>query len=301
MLNGIHFLLTYTCNFGCDHCFLYCSPSAKGVFKLEQIKEILKDAESMKTVNSVYFEGGEPFLYYPLLKAGADAAINHGFDVGMVTNSYWATSVEDAIVWLKPLKEIGVSYLGLSDDKFHYGDREDTPPKNAHTACKAIGIDCSYFCIDEPTVQNLNSENGEKGEPIVGGNTVFKGRAVEKLTKGLPQKDWQCLKACNREELISPKRVHIDPFGHVHVCQGLVIGNVFEKPLSQIMKEYKAKAHPVVGPLVEGGPAGLAKKFNVPHQERFVDECHFCFLLRKSLQDEFPEYLAPRQVYGLQN
>ena len=30
MLTGIHFILTYTCNFECDHCFLYCSPKSKG-------------------------------------------------------------------------------------------------------------------------------------------------------------------------------------------------------------------------------------------------------------------------------
>ena len=31
----------------------------------------------------------------------------------------------------------------------------------------------------------------------------------------------------------------------------------------------------------------------------FVDECHYCFLVRRSLIDRFPEHLAPRQVYGL--
>lgn len=28
MLTGVHLLLTYTCNFACDHCFLYCGPEA---------------------------------------------------------------------------------------------------------------------------------------------------------------------------------------------------------------------------------------------------------------------------------
>ena len=32
MLTGIHFLLTYSCTSECDHCFLYCSPNAKGTF-----------------------------------------------------------------------------------------------------------------------------------------------------------------------------------------------------------------------------------------------------------------------------
>ena len=44
MLTGIHVLLTYTCNFECDHCFLYCSPRAEGTFTLEQIREVIEEA-----------------------------------------------------------------------------------------------------------------------------------------------------------------------------------------------------------------------------------------------------------------
>ncbi len=301
MLNGIHFLLTYTCNFGCDHCFLHCSPSAKGVFTLKQLEDIMENAVSMKSVDTIFFEGGEPFLYYPLMVEAMKSARNFGFEVGVVTNSYWATSVDDAVFWLKPLKDLGISYIGLSDDTFHYGNAEDTPPKNAHQACKQLDLDADFYCIDAPTVKTVGQTKGKKGEPIVGGNTVFKGRAVETLTEGLPQKNWQILRSCTREELINPRRVHIDPFGNVHVCQGLIIGNVFQTPLAKIMKSFDAAKHPVVGPLIEGGPACLAEKYKVPHKDQYVDECHFCYTLRKSLLDEFPEQLAPRQVYGLPN
>lgn len=299
MLNGIHFLLTYKCTFTCDHCFLSCSPSSQGVFTLEQLENIMLDGKKMESVNMVYFEGGEPFLYYPLMVEAMRKARELNYEIGVVTNSYWATSVKDAELWLKPLKELGVMHIGLSDDSFHYGLKEDTPPKNAHQACKNLGIDCDFFCIDEPSIKRNPDSNGKKGEPIVGGNTVFKGRAVENLTDGLPRKNWKGMNACTREELVKPGRVHIDPFGHVHVCQGLVIGNVYKTPLSELMESYNPSEHPIVGPLVEGGPALLAQKYKVPHQEEFVDECHFCYTLRKSLIEEFPEQLTPKQVYGL--
>ncbi len=301
MLNGVHFLLTYQCNFGCDHCFLYCGPGTEGVFTFDRLEEIMMDAKAMRSVDNIYFEGGEPFLYYPLLKAGLEAAQDFGFETGVVTNSYWATSVKDAKLWLEPLKKAGLSYIGLSDDPFHYGDQTDTPPKNAHRACQELGINCDYFCIDKPKVESATDRYGEKGEPIVGGSTVFKGRAVEKLVQGLPMKDWQGLTSCTREILDDPNRVHIDPFGNVHVCQGLVIGNVFEQPLSKLMKSFNPEAHPIIGPLMKGGPAQLAREYSIPHQERYVDECHFCYTLRKSLLDEFPQFLSPRQVYGLPN
>ncbi len=34
--------------------------------------------------------------------------------------------------------------------------------------------------------------------------------------------------------------------------------------------------------------------------EGYVDGCHLCYLLRRDLIDRFPEHLAPRQVYDLE-
>jgi hypothetical protein len=86
----------------------------------------------------------------------------------------------------------------------------------------------------------------------------------------------------------------------VHLCQGLSMGNMWETPLSKLIENYKADSHPICGPLVRGGPALLAKEYNIKHEEKYVDACHFCYLLRLSLIDRFPQYLAPRQIYGLE-
>ena len=67
MLNGIHFILTYACNYTCDHCFLYCGPNSQGTFTLTQIKQILDEAVKIGSIEWIYFEGGEPFLYYPIM------------------------------------------------------------------------------------------------------------------------------------------------------------------------------------------------------------------------------------------
>ena len=59
MLSQIHFLLTYSCNFECDHCFLYCSPKSEGTFTINQIKSVLDEALKIETIDWIYFEGGE--------------------------------------------------------------------------------------------------------------------------------------------------------------------------------------------------------------------------------------------------
>jgi hypothetical protein len=60
MLTGIHFLLTYRCNFECDHCSLYCSPRSKGTFTIEQVTQVLDEAKKIGiTTSSISIEPPE--------------------------------------------------------------------------------------------------------------------------------------------------------------------------------------------------------------------------------------------------
>ena len=298
MLEQIHFLLTYTCNYECDHCFLYCSPNAEGTFTLDQIQKVLNDAKNIKTVEWIYFEGGEPFLYYPLMLKGLQLAKAMGFKTGIVTNNYWATTIEDAKLWLKPIIESGIDDLSLSDDSFHQDDTDNNSAKIAAEAAKELGFSVNSICIEKPSIQ---APSDDKGAPVVGGGALFKGRAVEKLIDGLPTRPSDSFTECKHEELVRPMRVHIDSFGNVQVCQGISLGNMWQKPLSQIVKEYDATIHPICGPLISGGPSELAQAYDVKLDDTFIDECHYCYTVRRTLTKRFPEYLTPLQVYGISN
>lgn len=299
MLTGVHFLLTYTCNFECDHCFVYSSPRVKGTFTLNQIKGVFEELIKIGTIQQVYFEGGEAFLFYPFMIEGIRIARDKGFEVGIVTDAYWATTEEDAELWLKPLFELGISDLSLSDDSFHSEDGEESPVKHALAAARRLGMPVSVISVEEPRVEIEEDKEVAKGEPVIGGSIMFKGRAVEKLTKGLPTRLWRDFTECPYEDLRNPKRVHLDPYGNVHLCQGLSMGNMWQTPLSELVKNYDCDSHPICKSLVEGGPARIAQEYGVKHDNEYVDACHLCYALRLALLDRFPEYLAPRQVYGL--
>jgi organic radical activating enzyme len=298
MLTGTHFLLTYMCNMECDHCFVYSSPDSKGTFTINQIREALEELTKIVTVEWVYFEGGEPFLFYPLMVEGIKIANTMGFKTGVVTNAYWVTSEDDAMLWLKPLHELGISDLSISDDKFHYEEEKDNPAKMALAAANKLGMPVSSICIEKP---KLDSEiNRTKGAPVINGGVLLKGRAVENLIEGLPKRGFDEFKECSEEELRDPTRVHIDSYGYVHLCQGLVLGNMWETPLSVLVDTYDAEIHPICGPILTGGPVLLAKKYNVKHDKKYISACHFCYKVRQALLDRFPQYLAPRQIYGLE-
>ena len=299
MLNGIHFLLTYSCTYECDHCFLHCSPQARGTFTCEQLRQVFAEIERIPTVETVYFEGGEAFLFYPLLLEGLRMAAGLGLHAGIVTNAYWATSVQDAEIWLRPIRDIGIADLSISDDDFHRGTDGNHSAAWALAAARSLGIPCDAISIESPAPAPGPNDPPCKGEPVTGGAVLFKGRAVEKLTSGLPRRPCASLTTCPHEEIASPERVHVDCYGNVHICQGVSMGNMWRTPLSQLVRDYDARRHPICGPLVAGGPHALAAAHGLVLPDGFVDECHYCYEVRKALIDRFPAYLVPRQVYGL--
>ena len=293
MLNSIHFLLTYACNFECDHCFLFSGPRAGGTFTVEQLRAALEAAAEVGTIESVFFEGGEPMLYFPLLQEGIRTARRLRLKTGIVTNSYWATSTEDAALWMKELQEAGLDSLTISDDGLHFGENAGVHAARVEAAAKALGIPADVICKQRPVVTDQAS--------LVSGGIKFRGRAARTMVAGLPLRPWEELTRCPYENLAGPDRVHADCFGTLHLCQGLSMGNYQRRSMKRVVAEYDPPAHPIAGPLLRGGPAELARAFGVAHDEGYVDECHLCFETRLSLRGRYPELLCPPQVYGVES
>jgi len=128
---------------------------------------------------------------------------------------------------------------------------------------------------------------------------MHRGRAAVKLTDGLPRQPWDSFTRCPYEALADPSRIHLDPFGNLHLCQGVAMGNVWERPLAQIIDEYNPETHPIAGPLLAGGPTELINRYNLSHEDGYVDACHLCYSAREDLRVYFPQILTPDQMYGV--
>jgi len=293
-LTGLHLLLTYQCTFECDHCFVFGSPSQCGTLTLAQIRQILQQAREAG-VSSIYFEGGEPSLYYATLLAGVREATKMGFKVGVVSNGYWATSLEDAIEFLRPFTGL-LEDLSISNDQYHYSEEQSQQARNAVAAANELGIPVGEICVAQPEDVNAASIRGQL--PESGAAVMYRGRAVEKLAPRAVHQPWDAFTDCPHEDLREPGRCHLDPLGNLHLCQGVSLGNVFETPLKEICARYEADAHPICGPLLNGGPAALVTEYALPHAESYADACHLCYAARLSLRERFPEILLPDQMYG---
>lgn len=296
--HSIHVLLTYQCNYECDHCFAWGSPWQTGVFTLAQLEDVYQQALALGTVNEFYFEGGETFLYYPILLQAVSRATELGFATGIVTNGYWATTEADALTWLRPLAEAGLDRIEISCDLFHGGKESDRAEHPGMAAARQLGLVTGSIAIDPPTGYR-DPETSVPGEAISGGGVMYRGRAVEKLSAGLPTKPWDSFTRCPYENLVDPGRIHLDPLGNLHICQGVVIGNLFTRPLAEIVNNYDPATFPIVSQLLTGGPAQLVRAFNLPHEAGYVDACHLCYTARENLRPDFTAVLTPDQMYGV--
>lgn len=294
-LTGLHLLLTYECNYECDHCFVWGGPSQNGTMSYETIELILGQAEDAGTIEWIYFEGGEPFLCYDLLCSGVQLAHERGFKPGIVSNAFWATSDEEALACLQPFAGI-VEDLSISHDIYHGSKEQPGQTHIARKAARQLGIPVDFIKVAGSEVSAEQAATGQY--PADESTVLYRGRAAEKLAARVQPKPWHQFTECKWEELCHPERVHVDASGNLHICQGISIGNLFESPLAEVIGGYDPCAHPIIGPILAGGPVELVNRYALPHEQAYADACHLCYTSRNRLRNRFPGVLTPCQMYG---
>lgn len=295
-LTGVHLLMTYRCTRDCDHCFVWGSPEQRGTMSIDSIKQILEQARDTGTVDRIYFEGGEPFQFYAVMLSGVRVASRMGFKVGIVSNAYWAVGPSDAVEYLGPLAGL-IDDFTISADWYHWSPELRLNVANACKAARELSIPFNVICILCP--EWLGADCDLEDIRVEQAPLMYRGRAAARLGPDVPKSPWLSFTTCEHEDLRNPSRVHVDPFGHVHVCHGIAIGNVLRDPLGEICQSYDPESHPVVGPLLEGGPVELALRYGLDHRAEYADACHACYDMRNALRGRFPDILTPHQMYGV--
>lgn len=298
MLTSIHVLLTYTCTLKCEHCFVFASPQASGKISPAKVSHLLEQTLSIKSIEWIIFEGGEPFLVYPLLLTSVKRARRLGFKVGVITNGYFGRSEEAAVRYLKPLVALGLDRIYISNDRFHYKNIIDSPAKRAIDAAVYLGLPTTLLKIDESAsqVQRQDLKNvhiTEEVHPL-----MMVGRAKGNINSDLSVADSRSFTYCPFKDLQDPDTIFIDPLGNAQFCQGISLGNIWINPLSDLMEQFDRGSHPIYGPLAHNGPKGLADEYRIIPMHQYQNACQLCYAVRRLLLSRFPEYLSPPQVYN---
>ena len=164
-------------------------------------------------------------------------------------------------------------------------------------AADQVGIPVGFISIAQPAALEVEAASGKL--PSGESGVMFRGRAAYKLASKVEHHPWHEFDECPYENLREPGRVHVDPFGNVHICQGISLGNVFQSSLIEISEEYDPDLHPITGPLLRCGPVALVEEYDLSHEEQYADACHLCDHVRRELRGRFPQILMPDQMYAV--
>ena len=114
---GVCIIMTDRCNAKCQICCFSCSPENNNVINETLMLRIIDQAREQKGVNYIGFSGGEPFLYYDLLKKGLIYAKKSGFHTSVATNGFWGKWTDDVLN--DRLKELPIDEMTISADCYH--------------------------------------------------------------------------------------------------------------------------------------------------------------------------------------
>ena len=96
-VNGLCLVVTDKCNAACDICCFSCSPEKGSVMDAHLMADVIDQAEGIDGLKYIGFSGGEPFLYYDLIRDGLARAKAKGFATSVATNGFWGAWPDDVL------------------------------------------------------------------------------------------------------------------------------------------------------------------------------------------------------------
>jgi organic radical activating enzyme len=266
-LRNIGFVMTYKCQVSCPHCIINAGPHRKEEMSLADAFDWIRQISAYRNsyIKVLSLTGGEPFYNFENLKKISSFGEEQDLLVSVVTNAFWASTIDQAVKVLKELPAIKM--LAISTDAYHQESIPFEKVKNAVYATKVCDIPYNIaVCTEneeEKEYKKILSMLYEITEPetVTTAVTFPAGRALERLgtlkhhTTEEPPKS-----ACSAGS--SPM---VFPSGKVIACIGpvididiphpLMLGNLRDRCLDEILDD--AELNPILHAIRIWGPRKL--------------------------------------------
>ncbi|MBU1221199.1 radical SAM protein [Myxococcota bacterium] len=287
-------LLTRKCLFQCAHCDVFSSPRSSDTFTPIQIRKLLQRLRNTG-ITDIIISGGEPFLYFPLLRYALNECRNNGFRTTVWTSGYWLSSRENLEINLKILAESGLNQLLISSDQLHLNEKILSSSDWLKSECAGFNISLGFSSHSWPeTGVKYTLKNGAL--PI-GGVAFIRGRGAQTTEAegniGILKYSINDLAQCPHQNLLEPEYLYFDFQGNIMPCPGISYGNIFKGNLQKTLSNEKLKENPFIRHILT---KGFIIDDNNSTLEKYADHCHACFKLRTHLRKAFPA-IFPEYYY----
>ncbi len=277
--------LTDRCTHACPHCFSSCSPAGRAVVSFPLARKWI---HHMATVapKRIVFTGGEPFLYFPVLRNLVHEASTRQLWPAVWTNGYWITGLEEFRLSLRYLADVGLRQLILSSDVFH-GDQPFTPMADQLApVATELGVELRFARV-APKEPHAPPDYLFEDHHILEGPVMFRGRAATECVAHQARWRLDDFDACPFLDFQSPRSLYLDARGFINICPGLPLADLKAVSLKKFFADFDLERHPFARAIAAGGPRRLAADFGLDGEDvprGFVDFCHACWTLRQRLQ-----------------
>ncbi|AKT40989.1 radical SAM protein [Chondromyces crocatus] len=119
MIETIVLHYTDRCNIECAHCCVSSGPKRTTKFEPAAARDLIQQAAALG-IGAVKFTGGESLLFPEEILELTRLAGSLGLEVGVVTNGFWAPTVEAGKAFLEPFVASGLRELDVSVDVWHW-------------------------------------------------------------------------------------------------------------------------------------------------------------------------------------
>jgi hypothetical protein len=130
-------------------CCFSCNPHNKTLLDKELVKDYIRQAAEIKTVEHIAFTGGEAIIYFDVLRECMEYAKSLGLYSTLVSNGFWAKNYDEGYKKIAALKESGLRSISLSIDKFHQEFVPVESVRNALEITRKLGV------LSEVTLMDL--------------------------------------------------------------------------------------------------------------------------------------------------
>lgn len=311
-------LFTYRCTINCKHCLFNCSPWQPDVcVSIEDGVEFLRQLRATDRV--IHIAGGEAMMYYDQMLIICRIASNEGKAPHFFeTNASWCTNDDVTRRRYEEMKQAGILGVYISADPYHQAF------VSPQSRLRAYKLAVEIFGRENVAASDLSLEQLSELRSIGCNEELIKGyvqkhaprlvgRAGNSLARFYPDRDLDSLagdwlwrsgsinKSCQSEfDSEEMWEIHIDPYGNIQTCCGIIIGNAHEKPLPVWMKQGFHTGNDLVRMVYEHGPYAyleLASQRGYKPREGYPQKCNLCWEVRKFLRPYYPKTFGPAEIY----